>query len=197
MDELIFKAKKHEYVLNGKKIPSVSDKIKFLSNMVYGEVDPIALEIAAEKGTMVHEYTVKLEKEKTVECPSSIAGYITGFSKFLSSNDTSTTFSEKAFAYKEEFAGTIDRYMKLDGKDTLLDIKTNSKLTNKNLVVYEAQLNLYRMMLEDNGYNVEQMYILHLMKDGEYKLYEIPIDNTLADMCLYINRRMNERKRRK
>ena len=64
------------------------------------------------------------------------------------------------------------------------------------MVVYEAQLNLYRRMLEAHEEKVEQMFILHLKKDGGYTLEEVNIDDRLADDCLNIYKRMHERKRR-
>lgn len=198
MDDLIFKAKKHEYVTaDGKKLPSVSELIEPLSKCVYGEIDPEVLAIAAMRGTEIHRLTEVMDNEHMCECPSELSGYLYGYVSFLSQHSVRWQYTEEAMRCGDEYAGTIDRFGFVDDKRTLVDIKTSSKITGKNLVVYEAQLNLYRRMLEAHEEKVEQMFILHLKKDGGYTLEEINIDDTLADMCLYISKRMKERKRRK
>jgi hypothetical protein len=52
-------------------------------------------------------------------------------------------------------------------------------------------------MLEAHEEKVEQMYILHLKKDGSYKLIEIPISDELADACLLIHKRINTKSKTK
>lgn len=190
--------KGHKYVLaDGTKVPSVSEIIEPLSKCVYGDIDPEVLAWAQMRGTAVHELTVKLDKEKIAEAPYELSGYLEAYAKFLKEHNVRWIYTEKAFSKDREYAGTIDRYGFVDDIRTILDFKTSSKITGKNLVVYEAQLNLYKQMLEAHEEKVDRLVILHLKKDGEYTLEEIQIDNTLADMCLYISKRMKERKRRK
>ena len=198
MDDLIFKAKKHEYVTaDGKKLPSVSELIEPLSKCVYGEIDPEVLAIAAMKGTEIHRLTEVLDREKMCECPEELSGYLIAYTNFVKEHNPRWLYTEEPMRYYDDYAGTIDRFGFVDDVRTLVDIKTSSKITGKNLVVYEAQLNLYRRMLEAHEEKVDKLYILHLKKDGGYTLEEINIDDTLADICLYISKRMKERKRRK
>ena len=199
MDDVIFIAKKHKYMTKDEKVlPSVSEIISPLSKTIYDSVDPEVLAVAALKGSTIHGYTVELDNAQIIECEEELSGYLLAYVKAVREHDIHwrKDMTEKPMRYFDEYAGTIDRYGDVDGKKTLVDIKTPSSMPNKKLVVYEAQLNLYRRMIEAHEEKVEQMYVLHLKKDGEYSLIEIPIDDTLADMCLYIHKRMKERKRR-
>lgn len=196
-DDVSLIAKNHKYVTtDGKKLPSVSEIIEPLSKCVYGEIDAEVLAIAAMRGTLIHELTEQLDTQKIIECPEEVSGYLTAYADFLREHSVRWLYTEKALRLDYEYAGTIDRFGFVDDKRVLVDIKTSSKITGKNLVVYEAQLNLYRRMLEAHEERVERMVVLHLKKDGEYTLEEINIDDTLADDCLYIYKRMHERKRR-
>lgn len=197
MDDLTL-TNKHEYVTeDGKKLPSVSDIISCLSNLCYGNVDKFILEQAAQRGTAVHELTLDLDRHGIVDCPSEYAGYVQAYAKFLTEHVMRWVLKEEAMRYQDEYAGTIDRFGIIDDERVLVDIKTNSKLSGKQLTLYETQLNLYRRMLENHDYPVERMFILHLMRDGEYKLIEVERTDELADMCLFIWKKMHERKRRK
>lgn len=199
MDDLIFIASKHKYITaDKKKLPSVSEIIEPLSKLVYGSIDAEVLAIAAMRGSQIHELTVKLDTEKMVEAPYDLSNYLLAYATFLREHTVQwfKRYTEEPMRYFDDYAGTIDRFGLVDDKRTLVDIKTSSKITNKNMVVYEAQLNLYRRMLEAHEEKVEQMFILHLKKDGGYTLEEVNIDDRLADDCLNIYKRMHERKRR-
>ena len=198
MDDLIFKAKKHEYVTeDGKKLPSVSDIISCLSYFCYGEIDKFILEQAAQRGSKIHELTQFLDEVGITECPYELSGYVQAYAKFLNEHEHRWVLTEEPMRYMDDYAGTIDRFGIVDDVKVLLDIKTNSKLSGKQLTLYETQLNLYRRMLENHDYPVERMYILHLKRDGEYKLIDVEKTDELANMCLFIWKKMHERKRRK
>ena len=59
-----------------------------------------------------------------------------------------------------------------------------------------ASLNLYRLMLKARGIEVQQLMILHLKKDGTYKLIRFDYDDTVP-MALITLHRAVEKKRRK
>jgi len=198
LDDLIFNKKKHEYITEeGTKLPSVSEIISCLSNFCYGDVDPFVLQRAAERGTAIHELAQNLDYDGLVDCPAEYSGYMQAYAQFCREHHHLWILKEEPMRCKDDYAGTLDRYGVVDEDNVLIDIKTNSKLSGKQLTLYETQLNLYRRMLEDHEYPVEHMYILHLKKDGEYKLIEVDRTDELANACLTIWKRMHERKRRK
>src|SRR5699024_7404942 len=92
------------------------------------------------------------------------------------------------------YAGTIDRYGLVDGMPALVDIKTSYTI-HKPLCA--AQLNLYCMMLEAEGRPVGQLYILHLKKDGAYKLQPFERDDALPDALLTLHNALKKKARKK
>ena len=94
----------------------------------------------------------------------------------------------RMYSEKYGFAGTCDVLLfdSLTGNFIILDYKTNSKnlfnsygevmlppfhfLPNNSYNIYQLQLSLYQMMLEDAGYKVQDRIILWL-KDNEYEAF--------------------------
>lgn len=171
----------HRYVYNGEEIPSVSELLRFLSKEIYGEIDRYILDQAAERGTEVHLATQKLDESGTVEITEQIAPYIEAYALFLREHKVEWLYIEKAIAHPELlYAGTIDRVGEVDGKTTILDIKTNSAI-KKPLV--KAQLNGYQKLAGTIGMNVERLCCLQLMKNGKYRLYDVVTDDTEFLAC--------------
>ena len=187
MSELTFQEKGHKYFLDGEEIPSVSEVTRFLSREVYGDVDPIALERAAQKGTAIHQLTEKLDREGAVDVPFEYSGYMDAYCKFIDDHKPKWGMIEHMVHMGDNYAGTIDRYGFVDGKPAIVDIKTSKTVSKQNEVVYTAAQNMYRMALEDEGYPVSDLYILHLKPNGRYKLIKLPIDFGLAHSCLTIH----------
>ena len=63
------------------------------------------------------------------------------------------------------YAGTADLIAWIDGKLTLIDYKTTSKLIEMNCGV---QLEAYAKALASHGINIQQKMILHLKRDGKF-----------------------------
>jgi ATP-dependent exoDNAse (exonuclease V) beta subunit len=96
----------------------------------------------------------------------------------------------KIFDENLGIAGTID-LMIVKGKEIhLVDWKTNKKIEQQgykgtrakpplnhlqdcNYIKYSLQLNMYRHLLELQGFDVKSMSLIHLLPDGTYKKYSI------------------------
>lgn len=192
---LTFNEDAHEYQVNGEIIPSVSEIIRFIAREVYGEVVQSVLDNAADRGTRVHKATQMLDVVHDVECDEDIVPYVQAYVQFLRDHKPKWDAIEKSFYNPEcKYCGTVDRIGDLDGKKTLVDIKTSSSLQK---VLYGAQLNLYRMGLKANGVEVERIVILHLTKDKGYKIVEIPIDDEVANACLTLHNALKKKPRKK
>ena len=89
---------------------------------------------------------------------------------------------------------TVDRYGILDGKKTLVDIKTSSSIQK---VLHGAQLKLYRMGLVANGFDVERAVILRLTKEGEHKIIESEQDDEVAIACVTLHNALKKKPRKK
>jgi ATP-dependent exoDNAse (exonuclease V) beta subunit len=98
----------------------------------------------------------------------------------------------KIFNESLGMAGTIDLMIVKNKEVYLVDWKTNKKiemigykgakakapvshLPDCNYVKYSLQLNLYRHLLEQQGYTIKGMTLVHLLPDSTYVSYDIPV----------------------
>lgn len=192
---LSFDESEHIYEVDGEVMPSVSEIIRFIAREVYGDVVQSVLDNAADRGTRVHKATQMLDVVGDVECDEDIVPYVTAYVQFVKEHKPKWDLIEKSmYNPVGKYCGTLDRVGMLDGKKTIVDIKTSSAIQK---VLYGAQLNLYRMMAHENGIEAERLVILHLTKDKGYKLIEIPIDNEVANACLTLHRALQKKARKK
>ena len=192
MAQLLFFDEGHKYTIDGEELPSVSELTRFISREIYGDVGQFNLDRAADRGTAVHKATELLDKYGTVEIDEDIAPYLQAYIAFRKEHKCEWQKIEYATHHPENlYAGTLDRVGTVDGKLVVLDIKTSSTIQKP---LYTAQLNLYRKTLPGP---IEQLVILHLKKDGTYKLIDIPIDDTLADACITMHEALKKKKRSK
>ena len=101
--------------------------------------------------------------------------------------------SEKNF-----FGGTCDIYCELNGKKTLIDIKTSKACYSEHF----TQVAAYKLLLEENGYLVEDARILRIGREEaegfdekEIPMINIHVEKFLACIkILQIDNRLKERK---
>lgn len=194
MPELIFQDSNHIYQLDGVTLPSVSNLCAPLHKAVYENVPKWQLEAAAERGTAVHLAAQVLDAAGAVSVEEEHLPYVRAYRDFLSEHSTTWSLTEKPLYHPTLlFAGTPDRYGLLDGKHTLLDIKTTFSVYKP---LCRAQLNLYRMILIARGFPVERMAILHLKKDGTYKLIPMQEDEPLVLALITIYNALQKRRKK-
>lgn len=177
-----FDEEKHEYSVGGIKIPSVSEILAPLSAERYGELNPWMVRAAAARGTAVHEACELIDYGVEPEDDPEIEGYIEAYRSFLIDHDAEWGIIEGVVGYYREmpfdaeqgelplYCGTIDRFGLLDGIPAVLDIKTYASLSTDAQLAASCQTALYRDALESNGFEQMNRYILHLKKDGTYRL---------------------------
>lgn len=79
------------------------------------------------------------------------------------------------------------------GKFAIIDIKSSSVVQN---VLALIQLNAYKQSVEVNELGeVGALFILHLEKDGKYKLINVEMDNNLFFACLTLHNALKKKKR--
>lgn len=184
-----FDAEKHEYTVGGVKIPSVSEILTPLNAERYGNINAMVLQEAARKGTAVHEATEQIDYGLEPEENPEIEGYLEAYYSFLFDHYCDWQMIEQPVAcYRGVegeppiYAGTIDRFGIVDGKVAVLDIKTYASMTTEAQMTASCQTALYRLALlngkpgdlflasQDDSI---KRYILHLKKDGKYRLIDI------------------------
>lgn len=195
MATLLFFDQGHRYTLDGEELPSVSELCRFLSREIYTDVAQWRLDQAAERGTAVHKACEALDKFGSVDVEDGIVPYLQAYLAFRREHVVEWRKIEYATHHpKDRYAGTIDRYGLLDGAVALLDIKTSYTIHKP---LCSAQLNLYRQMLAANGLLVDRLYILHLKKDGAYKLQAFDFDDAVPDSLLTLHRALKKKRRKK
>lgn len=185
MSILQFFDRGHIYMLDGQRLPCVSDLCRFLHREIYKDAPLWQMEAAADRGTKVHAATESLDKTGWAEIEDEYLPYLQAYAAFRREHDVQWELIEHPdYHPAHRYAGTIDRYGMVDGFKTLLDIKTTYRVYKP---LCSASLNLYRMMLEARGKTVERLLILHLRKDGSYKLLRFDADDSvpMALITLY------------
>lgn len=195
MAQLIFYDNQHLYEVDGVKMDSVSEILRFLSREEYGDIDQYRLDNAASRGTAVHTACEVLYKYKTVECTPDIEPYVMAFLQFLKDHKCEFTDIEKPLADVERgIAGTPDLCGTVDGEETIVDMKAQAAIHK---VLVKTQLNAYRDLRIANGKEApEKLYCLQLMNNGKYRLYPVEIDNTEWAACYALHTALKKKQPR-
>ena len=191
---LEFYDKSHVYELDGERIPCVSDLCRFLHKEIYKDAPLWQMEAAADRGTKVHAATEALDREGRAEIEDSYLPYLQAYAQFRQEHEVQWELIEYADYHPElMYAGTIDRYGIVDGYRTLADLKTTYRVYKP---LCGASLNLYRLILEARQKAVERLVIIHLKKDGTYKLVNIPIDGAVAMALITLHNALKTRRKK-
>ena len=186
--------KGHIYMLEGERIPCVSDLCRFLHREIYKESPIWQLEAAADRGTKVHAATEVLDKTGRAEIEDEYLPYLQAYAQFRQEHDVQWELIEYADYHPElRYDGTIDRYGLVDGIKTLTDIKTTYTVYRS---LCGASLNLYRLILEARDKQVERLLILHLRKDGSYKLIRFDAEDAVPMALITLHTAMQKKKKK-
>ena len=108
----------HEYVVGDKKIPAVSEILRFLSREMYSSISQYTLDNAADIGQRVHKAWEVLDKYGEAEIDKDIEPYIKAYIAFRRDIAPEWTRIEYACYVDHDAltaAGTLDRYGKVKG----------------------------------------------------------------------------------
>lgn len=209
MSSLKFYDEGHIYELDGKVIPSVSELSRFASREVYNnDISQYVLDKACERGTAIHKATEQLDVSGKCDISPEYIEYINAYIKFRNDfNIKEYLYIEKPFATKHlGYAGTLDRVYVIDddfikavkkhckediskcnkGMLAIIDLKSSSQVKKQ---LAQIQLPAYSYLLEENAPDnrVAFLGILHLKKDGKYKLTRYEDNPELLYACLSLH----------
>ena len=186
---LNFDEEKHIYTLDGVEIPSVTTITQMLSNLIYKGVDKEILQRAAEKGTAVHKAIEDIEKWGEYNIEPLWQGFVDSYMKAKKELGFKTIQSELRL-HNTNYAGTVDCIATLGKKTILIDFKTTTTIHNK---LVQPQLSAYKILAENSGFNIDELYVLQLTKKG-YNFKKIEDDITIFNKCLELWKYINESK---
>lgn len=166
-----FNEEKHIYTVDGKRVPSVTDICSPITADHYGEINSAVLEMAARRGTAVHEATELIDLGTMPEDDPEIDGYVNAYLDFLLDYQPHWEYIEWIGFNKElGYCGTVDRAGKVGEEFWVLDIKTTASPTRENYIATCCQTRAYDLMLQTRWVHARK--ILYLRKDGSYRLVD-------------------------
>ena len=117
----------HKYLLDGVELPSVTQICKPITVDVAENAKPWLRDAAARRGSAIHEICADIDMGEEPDFPYKYAGYVCAYLDFKRDYGLSTTWKAIELPVASAMlgvAGTIDRIVVIDGKFTLIDIKT-------------------------------------------------------------------------
>ena len=179
---ITFDKSTHTYMIDGVRAPSVTQILQFLNPNKYENIPPEILAEKAEYGNRVHEwiehYALTGKKKRQTEMMKlSTLQAVDLLSEFKAEQ------CEEVVTYKGVFCGTYDMYGTIDGKKTLIDIKTTAEFDEPYL---SWQLGMYKIALEAQGERVDRCMCLWLPKGAVAYLLDVkPKDQYEIDWLLF------------
>ncbi len=189
---LTFMPKSHQYILQQGSVtlqlPSVTQLIRFISNEFYGQIDPVMLHKAADRGTRVHEAIELIDQGIWAPTEEDTAGYIQAYQRWKTDFEPEIIATEwRGYHRSMLYAGTVDKIATLpkQGEDmAIVDIKTSAAYIP---FLVDVQLAGYAQMIESwPGMKIDSTWGLQLKPDGSYKFHrtqELNRMKTYFNMC--------------
>ena len=195
---LEFQSEGHIYRYEGRVVPSVTTVLEPYTGL--DQADPVALAIAQEFGTFVHDAVDlynrgELDEAHLLTNSPKVYAHLEGWKKFLRESGAVVLASErKVFHKKLRYAGTLDSVLMFPGRKNhaIADAKTGSSMPK----TVGPQTAAYHEALIDMGEADRRMrrYCVHL-KDNDYNLiqlkdpYDIDVFRSALTMHRFHNRR--------
>lgn len=126
---LTFDEANHTYRYAGELVPSVTQVLQPLSDFSF--VNPEVLAAASAFGTAVHKCCELNDTNDLDEdaLDPALVPYLTAWRKFCADHEAEWSMIEaRVFHEGLRYAGTLDRYGKVQGKACVVDIKTSAQL---------------------------------------------------------------------
>ena len=115
--ELRFEDKRHIYTLGGQILPSVTTVMKPLDEALYRGIDESVMQMAAERGTAIHNAAENFALYGIEDIEPRYAGYFEAFLKFWEEKYPEPLATESRVYHKFlRYAGTADLPCVIDGK---------------------------------------------------------------------------------
>lgn len=174
---LCFDEDRHEYSVDGIKLPSVTEIVSPFTFSKY-KVDAAVVNQAAFRGKIIHEVCADYDMgalSDTDEIAPDIAMYLKAWKDFCHDYQPEWLMIEQPMACND-YAGTIDRVGIIDGEPVIVDIKTTSSMDRASKIALCSQIAGYIMLCDSNTeYHIQSKNCMgvQLTKEGKYNV--IPV----------------------
>lgn len=159
--EVVFDPIMHQYFVNGKKVPSVSQICKMENPQMYLGINEKTLQNAQRKGTDLHKQIEDFEAFGVIdENLPEMKNYVAVKKQY----DIIKEMSEKMVIIEHRgrivCAGRFDFFGLMEGKPALIDFKRTYQIHQSYVAL---QLNLYRLgFIQCYGKNIEKLAVIRL-----------------------------------
>ena len=142
--------------------------MKPLDEALYRGIDESVMQMAAERGTAIHNAAENFALYGIEDIELRYAGYFEAFLKFWEEQSPEPLATESRVYHKFlRYAGTADLPCVIDGKKVLIDYKTSATV---NRMLTGVQLEAYARAYESHGFRFDEKAIIHLKNDGSYQM---------------------------
>ena len=149
----------HQYRVEGKVLPSVSEIMRGMSENYYSNVHPAVLQHAADRGTRVHK-AIEIYERLGIEPDDDTWVYFDRYLKAKKKHKFEVVQTEIMLT-NFQYCGTLDQLILINGELAINDIKVTSK---RNIELLEVQLAAYEELALYNMKKVKKCYCTHLTK---------------------------------
>ena len=161
----------HTYAIDGIKVPSVTEIVGLLNSV---DMNNPMIRQAAVRGSLVHEYCEAIDYGAAPdEVEPELVGYLRAYNAFLRDYRPDWLYVERPlYSAVHGYAGTLDRLGCIDGKITIVDLKTNASFDRTAKIKLACQLFGYAEMFEERyAIKVQDRFGVQLKKDGTYTVH--------------------------
>lgn len=163
----------HTYYIDGVAVPSVTQICSILTAGKYSGGRGV-IDAARARGTAVHELCEAYDYGTLEEVPTELAGYVKAYSDFCRDYRPEWLYIEhQMYSRQLKYAGTCDRVGMIDGKWTVVDLKTTANMDRASKLSLLAQLAAYQELAYTIGEAPDMTNGLgvQLKRDGSYTVH--------------------------
>ena len=161
----------HAYQLDGRPVPSVTEIVSIITARKYSETNPAMMAQAQRRGTEVHELCEMIDygvEPEELDVPPELVGYVNAYLTFLRDYVPEWEYAEKMVSTLE-YAGRVDRIGIINGRRTIVDIKTTAQMDKLSRLALLFQLYFYKDAVTfTTELPVKSLMGVQLKKDGTY-----------------------------
>lgn len=170
--ELNFDETRHLYSIGREVLTSVTTIMKPLSDAYYGGIDKERLTAAAQRGKIVHGSIENYLLFGVDDIPLEYEGYYSAFKSWMDEEKPEIISTEGRIYHKTfRYAGTSDLSCVIRGQNVCVDFKTSAEIVE---MLARVQLEAYNRAFISHGIKHDTKAIVHLRRDGKYKIKTLP-----------------------